>query len=55
LADFENAQEAFLTSTLRDVQAIDAVDGVPLAGSPGPITRRVREAFGAFVKEFLDP
>lgn len=32
------ASEAFLTSTLRGVQAIVAVDGAPLPG-PGPVTR----------------
>lgn len=40
----ETADEAFLTSTTRDVQPIHAVDGRELR-APGPVTMRVQEAF----------
>ncbi len=38
------AQEAFLTSTLREIMPIDAADGVQLP-CPGPISSKIREAF----------
>jgi len=40
----ETAEEAFLTSSTRDVQPIHAVDGRELT-APGPVTARVQEAF----------
>lgn len=43
------ADEAFLTSSTREVQGIHAVDGSPLASAPGPITRTLRDAFRAHV------
>lgn len=49
------ADEAFLTSSTRMVQAIRAVDGVPLASSPGPLTRAASEALSALVTRDLDP
>ncbi|HWA66017.1 MAG TPA: aminotransferase class IV [Mycobacteriales bacterium] len=39
------ADEAFLTSSTRDVQPIRAVDGRVLAAAPGPLTARAREVF----------
>jgi branched-chain amino acid aminotransferase len=49
------ADEAFLTSTTREVQAIGRVDGHPLPVGPGPITARLDEAFRALVTRDLDP
>jgi branched-chain amino acid aminotransferase len=43
--DLLGAREAFLASTTREVQAISAVDGIPLSDAPGPRTREAREAF----------
>lgn len=43
------ADEAFLTSSTREVQAIAAVDGVPLPAAPGPVTVRIAAAFSALV------
>lgn len=43
-ADLEEAQEAFLASTTREVQPISSIDGRELE-APGP---RTREAIGAF-------
>jgi branched-chain amino acid aminotransferase len=44
----EAASEAFLTSTLRGVQAIVAVDGRPVAG-PGPVTSAAAAAYEALL------
>ena len=42
---FRTADEAFLTSTTREVQAIGTIDGVALPGAPGPVTTRLAQAF----------
>jgi len=45
------ADEAFLTSTLKGVLPIRRVDGWPVReGRPGPLTRRVMELFAALVQ-----
>lgn len=49
------ADEAFLSSTTREVQAISAVDGVALPAVPGPVTVRLAEAFSALVAGNPDP
>src|SRR5581483_9151500 len=41
----EEADEAFLASSTRDVQPIRAVDGVALSAAPGPMTRRAMTTF----------
>ena len=44
--DLRHADEAFLTSTTRDVMPIGLVDGERLPGEiPGPVTRRLAERF----------
>ena len=48
-------EEAFLTSTTREVQAIDAIDGRPLPAAPGPLTQAAADAFAALVTHDLDP
>jgi branched-subunit amino acid aminotransferase/4-amino-4-deoxychorismate lyase len=50
----EEADEAFLASSTRDVQAIRAVDGAVLAEAPGPLTRRAAEVFAERSAE-VDP
>jgi branched-chain amino acid aminotransferase len=50
-----DADEAFLTSTTRDVQAIARVDGRALPRSPGPRTSEAAAAFSALVARTLDP
>ena len=55
LSALADADEAFLTSSTREVQAISAVDGRPLPSAPGPVTARLAEAFTALVAENLDP
>jgi branched-chain amino acid aminotransferase len=52
LADVD---EAFLTSSTRDVQPIGTIDGSPLAACPGPLTVAAREAFLALQARTVDP
>jgi branched-chain amino acid aminotransferase len=49
------ADEAFLTSTTRDVQPVRTVNGVPLPAAPGPVTRRAAEIFAARSAAQPDP
>ena len=50
--DLQSADEAFLTSSVRGVVPITRVDGQPLGdGKPGPITRRVMQAYESRVRE----
>lgn len=41
----DRAEEVFLTSTLRDVQAVRWIDGRELAGAPGPVTAKAMRIF----------
>jgi branched-chain amino acid aminotransferase len=50
-----SADEAFLTSTTREVQAIARVDDSRLPAAPGPVTTRLDAAFRALVARDLDP
>jgi branched-chain amino acid aminotransferase len=50
-----DGDEAFLSSTTREVQAIAHVDGVALPDAPGLVTARLAEAFEALVARDLDP
>jgi branched-chain amino acid aminotransferase len=55
LSALGEADEAFLTSSTRDAQAIRAVDGVDLPSAPGPVTREVVAEFARRSKETPDP
>jgi branched-chain amino acid aminotransferase len=50
-----SAEEAFLTSSTRDVQPIRSVDGRPLPTCPGPLTSAAAAAFQALLVRELDP
>ncbi|MGW2547140.1 aminotransferase class IV, partial [Kitasatospora sp. NPDC001574] len=50
----QRAEEVFLTSTLRDVQAVTRVDGHELAG-PGPVTTKAMAVFAERSADDLDP
>lgn len=53
-ADVASAQEAFLTSSTREVQPLVAVDGRPVgAGEPGPVTRALAQAYARLVRDTL--
>jgi branched-chain amino acid aminotransferase len=50
-----DAAEAFLASTTREVQPISRVDGLPLPGCNGPLTRAAADAFAAVLAVSMDP
>lgn len=51
----EQADEVFLTSSLRDVQAVTRIDGRELAVGPGPVTAEAMRIFDAKAGTELDP
>ena len=55
LTALAEADEAFLTSSTRDVQPIRSVDGSPLPSCPGPLTAAATAAFRALVARNDDP
>jgi branched-chain amino acid aminotransferase len=55
LARLSSVDEAFLTSSTRQVQPVGAVDGRALPAAPGPLTQAAAEAFGRLVATDLDP
>jgi branched-chain amino acid aminotransferase len=49
--DLHRSDEAFLTSSVRGIVPITRADGEPIGdGKPGPITRRVMQAYDALVR-----
>ena len=55
LDELAAAEEAFLTSSTREVQPIRAIDATPLPAAPGPLTRAATEALAALVIADIDP
>ncbi len=55
LAALAEADEAFLTSTTREIQPISTVDGRMLPTVPGPLTRAATQEFKALVARDLNP
>jgi branched-chain amino acid aminotransferase len=53
--ELTGVDEAFLTSTTREVQPISTIDGRPLPQCPGPLTAAAADAFTALVARDLDP
>jgi len=53
LAELTGAREAFLASTVREVQAISAVDETKLEECPGSRTREAADAFGTILDREL--
>ncbi|MFF0965161.1 aminotransferase class IV [Streptomyces sp. NPDC003703] len=51
----DRAEEVFLTSTLRDVQAVHRVDGRALPGTAGPVTAKAMRIFDERSGDDLDP
>ena len=49
------AEEAFLTSSTREVQPIDTVDGQAMPAVPGPLSAEVEKAFADLLSRDLDP
>lgn len=54
VADLRAAQEAFLASTTREIQAVAAIDGTELSEAPGPRTLEAQEAFAAILSDELN-
>jgi branched-chain amino acid aminotransferase len=54
MADLPTVEEAFLTSSTRDVQPIASIDGRPLP-APGPLTTAAAAAFADLLTRDLDP
>jgi D-alanine transaminase len=53
-ADLEQVSELFLTGTTSEVLPVVQVDGRAIAdGRPGPVTRRLQEAYVEAVREFV--
>lgn len=51
----EQAEEVFLTSSLRDVQAVVRIDGRELGSAPGPVTAEAMRIFNTRSAEDADP
>ncbi|MCZ0208808.1 aminodeoxychorismate lyase [Streptomyces sp. UMAF16] len=51
----QRADEVFLTSSLRDVQALHRVDGRELPGAEGPVTAKAMRVFDERSGQDLDP
>jgi len=51
--DLRGAREAFLASTLREVQPVRSIDGRALPAVPGPLTAAAAEAFARHVRDSL--
>lgn len=53
--DLYNADEAFLSSTIKEVLPVTRIDGRVIGtGRPGPLTRRLRNTFRAIVRRESD-
>jgi len=53
--DLLGADEAFLSSTTREILPVRQVDEKPIAdGRPGPVTRRVMAAFRMYAPAHCD-
>lgn len=55
MARLAAADEIFLTSTTREVQGVERLDGRVLPGTPGPVTAQLADAYRALVARTLDP
>jgi branched-chain amino acid aminotransferase len=55
LSALSHADEAFITSSTRDVQPISSVDGSPLPPAPGPLTKAAADAFRSLQERDADP
>lgn len=51
--DLFGAEEVFITSTNRSLLPVAEVAGNPIAAAPGPVTRKLEQAFAAYVTEYI--
>lgn len=53
--DLKEADEVFITSTIRDVMPVTMVDSIPIKdGRPGQITETLRRAYLEYVREYIE-
>jgi branched-chain amino acid aminotransferase len=55
VAALRRADEAFVTSTVRELQPIASVDGEALPIAPGPVTEKLAAAFTDLTNREIDP
>ncbi|MFJ9040688.1 aminotransferase class IV [Streptomyces sp. NPDC102406] len=55
LSVLSQADEIFLTSTLRDIQAVHRIDDRDLPGAPGPVTAKAMRVWDERAADHLDP
>jgi branched-chain amino acid aminotransferase len=53
LDDVYRSEEAFITSTTREVQPVSRIENHEFAQAPGPVTKKLAEAFSAFVERSI--
>lgn len=51
--DLYSADEVFLSSTNRNVLAVGEIEGHKIPAAPGPITRKLEQAFAAYVADYI--
>ncbi len=52
-ADLSSADEVFVSSSNRNLLAVGEIAGHCYLNAPGPITRRLDDAFAVYIKEYL--
>lgn len=52
-ADLRRADELFISSTNRNLLGVGSLEDHVYKGAPGPITRRLEEAFAAYVNDYI--
>ena len=55
VSDLKNVDSAFLTSTLRQIQPISKVDGIPLSELESEICLKIKSEFNRVVENEIDP
>jgi branched-chain amino acid aminotransferase len=55
VAALAGADEAFLTSTTREIQPISHVDDQPLPVAPGPVTLRLQQLWAGLIERGMEP
>ncbi|MFE9254919.1 aminotransferase class IV [Streptomyces sp. NPDC006879] len=55
LEALDAAEEVFVTSSIRDVQAVHRIDGRDVPGAPGPVTAKAMRIFDERAGADLDP
>jgi branched-chain amino acid aminotransferase len=51
--DLRRAEEMFISSTNRNLIGVGTLENHTFAAAPGPITRRLEEAFAAYVADYI--